>query len=69
MLHKFMQEHNAHVTQHITRNLLLAVIVMGTSVFSYGFETSIINTTQAMDGRHFFFYTDIGSKQVSGPVN
>lgn len=54
MLVRYLRDHNVKVTEHITRNLLLATIVMGTSVFSYGFETSVINTTQAMGGEQAF---------------
>ncbi|KAH7311353.1 general substrate transporter [Stachybotrys elegans] len=64
MLVNFMREHNAHVTKHITRNLLLATIVIGISVFSYGFETAVINTTQAMDAFAIRFGEQLPGEQT-----
>jgi SP family sugar:H+ symporter-like MFS transporter len=37
-------------------NLVLAIIVISVSVFSYGFDTSVFSTIQAMDGK---FKTDL----------
>ncbi|CAI6099727.1 unnamed protein product [Clonostachys chloroleuca] len=44
----FLRDHNYKVTQHLTTNLMLASMVMMTSVFSYGFENSVLSTIQAM---------------------
>jgi hypothetical protein len=46
----FLRDHNYKVTQHLTTNLMLASMVMMTSVFSYGFENSVLSTIQAMTG-------------------
>ncbi|VUC27305.1 unnamed protein product [Clonostachys rosea] len=44
----FLRDHNYKVTQHLTTNLMLASMVMMSSVFSYGFENSVLSTIQAM---------------------
>lgn len=36
------------VTSHLSSNVLLASLAMGVSVFSYGFETGVLDTVQAM---------------------
>lgn len=33
----------------MTSNLLMAIIVLGASVFTFGFETAVVSTVQAMD--------------------
>ncbi|KAF9876581.1 hypothetical protein CkaCkLH20_05989 [Colletotrichum karsti] len=44
-----LYDHNRLVTKrHLTSNLLLVTMVLGTSVFSYGFEGTVLNTIQAM---------------------
>lgn len=39
---------NRHVAGHLTITLILANIVLGVSVFSYGFDSALYNTIQAM---------------------
>ena len=45
----FLRDHNAMVTNHLSSNLLLAALVMGLSVFTYGFDNGVLDTVQAMD--------------------
>ncbi|KAM5375789.1 hypothetical protein ACJZ2D_005845 [Fusarium nematophilum] len=47
----FLRDHNYHVSKHLTSNLLMAIVVLSTSVFTFGFETAVLATVQAMD--HF----------------
>ncbi|KAH7324253.1 general substrate transporter [Stachybotrys elegans] len=49
MLYKFLASHNYKVGQHVSTNLVLASMVMMSSVFAYGFENSVLATIQAMD--------------------
>ena len=44
----FLRDNNRIVTSHLSSNTLMASIVMGISVFSYGFETGVLDTVQAM---------------------
>lgn len=48
MLVSFLTDHNKRVTQNVTRNLILSTFVLGLSVFTFGFETTVLSTTQAM---------------------
>ncbi|KAH6693601.1 general substrate transporter [Plectosphaerella plurivora] len=48
MLVSYLTDHNKRVTPNVTRNLILSTFVLGLSVFTYGFETTVISTTQAM---------------------
>jgi hypothetical protein len=48
MLVSFLTNHNKRVTQNVTRNLILSTFVLGLSVFTFGFETTVLSTTQAM---------------------
>ncbi|KAM9882665.1 hypothetical protein VD0002_g2037 [Verticillium dahliae] len=45
----FLREHNYNVSKHISSNLLMAIMVLCTSVLTFGFETSILSSIQAMD--------------------
>lgn len=45
----FLRDHNRQVSKHVTTNLLLAMMSLCTSIFAYGFETSVLATIQAMD--------------------
>lgn len=38
----------------VSWNLILAVIVINISVFSFGFDQSVFSTIQAMDGKYNF---------------
>ncbi|RTE74410.1 hypothetical protein BHE90_011145 [Fusarium euwallaceae] len=44
----FLRDHNYHVSKHLTSNLLMSVMVLSTSVFTFGFETAVLSTVQAM---------------------
>lgn len=48
MFSSFLQKHNKQVTQYVTRNLIYSTFVLGLSVFTFGFETTVLSTTQAM---------------------
>lgn len=48
MLLPFLQRHNGRITENISSNLVLATLVLGLSVFTYGFETTVLSSTQAM---------------------
>ena len=51
----FFCKHNYKITEHVTTNLVMAVTVAITSVFAYGFETSMLSTIQAMPGKCILF--------------
>jgi hypothetical protein len=46
----FLRDHNYKVSKHVTTNMLMAIVVMMSSVFAYGFDNSVISTVQAMTG-------------------
>lgn len=46
----FLRDHNYKATKHVSTNLVLATMVLMTSVFAYGFENSVLSTVQAMNG-------------------
>lgn len=52
MFVSFLTNHNKRVTQNITRNLILSTFVLGLSVFTFGFETTVLSTTQAMTRKY-----------------
>ncbi|TLS27468.1 hypothetical protein PpBr36_04856 [Pyricularia pennisetigena] len=45
---QFMTDRNVMLTSHLSSNMLLAALALGISVFAYGFEGGVVNTTQAM---------------------
>ncbi|KAK8112358.1 aldehyde dehydrogenase [Apiospora kogelbergensis] len=45
----FLRDHNYKATKHVSTNLVLATMVLMTSVFAYGFENSVLSTVQAMN--------------------
>ncbi|KAH7026648.1 low-affinity glucose transporter HXT1 [Microdochium trichocladiopsis] len=45
----FLRDHNYKLSEHVTSNLALAIVTMMSSIFAYGFETSVLSTIQAMD--------------------
>lgn len=47
---KFLRDHNYKATKHVSTNLILAAMVLMSSVFAYGFENSVLSTVQAMKG-------------------
>lgn len=40
--------------RQVSWNLLLAIIVINVSGFSFGFDQSVFSTIQAMDGKYIF---------------
>lgn len=48
MLVSYLRDHNKRVTANVTSNLIYSTFVLGLSVFTYGFETTVLSTTQAM---------------------
>lgn len=49
MVLKYLRDHNVHVTRHVTSNLVGAMFVLLVSVFTFGFETAVVATVQAMN--------------------
>ncbi|KAI9155696.1 putative glucose transporter rco-3 [Paramyrothecium foliicola] len=48
MVLAYLTKHNSKVTENVSTNLVWSTFVLALSVFTYGFETSIISSTQAM---------------------
>lgn len=48
MLVSYLTKHNARVTRNVSTNLIWATLVLALSVFTFGFETAVISSTQAM---------------------
>jgi MFS transporter, SP family, sugar:H+ symporter len=46
---RFLRDHNYQISEHVSSNLLLAMMVISCSVFTYGFETATLATVQAME--------------------
>lgn len=59
MLVEYLTDHNKRVTPNVTRNLILSTFVLGLSVFTYGFETTVISTTQAMTRKQQSLSNDV----------
>ncbi|KAK7919940.1 general substrate transporter [Apiospora marii] len=51
----FLRDHNYKATKHVSTNLVLATMVLMTSVFAYGFENSVLSTVQAMNAYERIF--------------
>ncbi|KAF6799509.1 sugar transporter [Colletotrichum musicola] len=50
MVLKYLRDHhNVQVTKHVTSNLIGAMFVLLFSVFTFGFETAVVATVQAMN--------------------
>ncbi|KAF6800367.1 sugar transporter [Colletotrichum sojae] len=49
MVLKYLRDHNVQVTKHVTSNLIGAMFVLLFSVFTFGFDTAVLATVQAMN--------------------
>ncbi|KAH8882258.1 low-affinity glucose transporter HXT1 [Thozetella sp. PMI_491] len=45
----YLRDHNYKISKNMNTNLLLAMVVLSSSIFTYGFETATLSTVQAMD--------------------
>ncbi|KAK6844384.1 general substrate transporter [Apiospora arundinis] len=51
----FLRDHNYKLGKHVSSNLIMATMVLMTSVFAYGFENSVLSTVQAMNAYERIF--------------
>ncbi|KAI7914536.1 hypothetical protein M0657_009115 [Pyricularia oryzae] len=62
---RFMKVRNVMLMSHLSSNMLLAALALGISVFSYGFEGGVFNTTQAMPSRLPLFIEMFGEHNLA----